>query len=242
MVGLSITAIGMRSLLDCINIYDILQPQLKLNYLELAIGSICSIDFPYPKTPLVLHDSCLYHHRQRYCLRLNEPETWTVYADFIENHQNVLAVSLHAPRKWECSLIELERSLIELQKILQVPVFIETMPTKDYWCSDFNTLVDFPILLDVSHILMWHQGSVDQTAATCQKLLATYQVGSIHLSHNQGYADTHDLIPIDAWFNESVADWGDRYLVTYESLPITFSQYQRLDKIPNHKLAFSQTN
>jgi hypothetical protein len=65
-------------------------------------------------------------------------------------------------------------------------------------------------------------------------------IGSIHLSHNQGYADTHDLIPADVWFNEFIADWSDRYLVNYESLPIDFSRYQRLDKIRQDQSSISK--
>jgi hypothetical protein len=231
MLGLSITAIGLRTLPECLDIFEILQPQLNLNYLELAIGAACPIDFPYPHIPLILHDSCLYQGRHRRFLKLTKPETWSAYAEFIDSNQNVAAVSLHAPRRWECTLPELDRSLIQLQQTLQVPVFVETMPTKDYWCASFDTLVDFPLLLDVSHILMWHHGDLSQTASTCQKLLATQEVGSIHLSHNQGYADTHDLIPDNVWFTKFIQDWIDRYLVTYESLPESFSQFQRLDKI-----------
>jgi hypothetical protein len=66
------------------------------------------------------------------------------------------------------------------------------------------------------------------------------EIGSIHLSHNQGYADTHDLIPANAWFNEFITDWSDHYLVTYESLPIAFSGYQRLDKIRQDQSSISK--
>ncbi len=60
MKGLSITAIGMRNITDCFNIFHTLKQPLKLDFLELAIGSNCDINFDYQDIPLVLHDSCLY--------------------------------------------------------------------------------------------------------------------------------------------------------------------------------------
>jgi hypothetical protein len=84
-----------------------------------------------------------------------------------------------------------------------------------------DSLVDFPLLLDVSHILIWHQGNHRATEDTCKELLRSHQIVEIHLSHNQGIADTHDLIPVDIWFDRYIADWQARYFVTYESLPIS---------------------
>jgi hypothetical protein len=229
MLGLSISAIGIRPIEQCLELFDLFTPSLQLEYLELAIGSNCPLDFPYPNIPLILHDSCLYQQKSRQLLKLSQPETWPIYADFIQQNQNVVAVSIHAPRRWECSRSELERSLLDLQQILQVPVAIEVMPTHDYWCSSLDSLVDFPLLLDVSHILIWHQGNHPATEDTCRELLRSHQIVEIHLSHNQGIADTHDLIPGDIWFvggayrndNRYIADWQSRYFVTYESLPIS---------------------
>jgi hypothetical protein len=220
-LGLSISAIGIRPIAECLDIFDTLVDPLQLDYLELAIGSNCSIDYPYPNVPLILHDSCLYRGNHRQFLKLFKPETWSVYADFIQQHQNVVAIAIHAPRRWECIRRELEKSLIDLQKVLQVPLAVEVMPTRDYWCSSLDSLVDFPLLLDVSHILIWHQGNFQQTENTCEKLLAAHEIIEIHLSHNQGIADTHDLIPIDVWFDRYVAEWRARYFVTYESLPVS---------------------
>ena len=222
MLGLSISAIGMRPISACVEIFNVLQPSLKLDFLELAIGSNCRIDFNYSDIPLILHDSCLYEGNCRQFLKLFKPETWSVYADFIKKNQHVAAVSLHAPRRWECTLKELERSLIELQQVLQVPVSVEVMPTNDYWCSNLDSLVDFPLLLDVSHIFIWQRGNLETTECTCRQLLVSHSVTGIHLSHNQGFADTHDPIPSDVWFAGDIASWRDRYFVTYESLPISF--------------------
>jgi hypothetical protein len=221
MLGLSISAIGIHPIAECVEIFEAFKPALQLEYLELAIGSNCRIDYLYPNIPLILHDSCLYDRNHRQILKLSRPETWSVYADFIQQHQNVIAVSIHAPRRWECSQRELERSLIDLQRILQVPVAVEVMPTRDYWCSSLDSLVDFPLLLDVSHVLIWQQGNWQETEDICQNLLRSHDVIEIHLSHNKGVADTHDLIPEWIWFDRYITDWRDRYFVTYESLPVS---------------------
>jgi hypothetical protein len=219
MLGLSISAIGMRPIAECLEIFNLFTPSLQLEYLELAIGSNCRIDYSYPNIPLILHDSCLYEKNHRQILKLSQPETWSVYADFIQQNQNVVAVSIHAPRRWECSRSELEHSLIDLQQILQVPVAVEVMPTGDYWCSSLDNLVDFPLLLDVSHVLIWQQGNWQETEDICDELLRSHDIIEVHLSHNQGIADTHDLIPESVWFDRYITDWRDRYFVTYESLP-----------------------
>jgi hypothetical protein len=221
MLGLSISAIGIRPIEECSELFDLFTPSLQLEYLELAIGSNCRIDFDYPNIPLILHDSCLYEKNHRQLLKLSKPETWSIYADFIQQNQHVLAVSIHAPHRWEFTRSELERSLLDLQQVLQVPVAVEVMPADDYWCSSLDSLVNFPLLLDVSHVLIWQQGNYQATENTCRELLKSYQIIEIHLSHNQGIADTHDLIPVDVWFEQYISEWRDRYFVTYESLPVS---------------------
>ena len=235
MKGLSITAIGLRGFDECMDIFHTLKSPLKLDYLELAIGSKCEIDRDYPDIPLVLHDSCLYEDYFRCTLDSLQPRTWKAYAEFISN-QNVLAVSLHPPLKRYCSQKELEVALNKMQQTLQVPVYLEVMPSAEYWCSSYQTLVDFPLLLDVSHVNIWHQGNEMKTQETCLTLLNSYSVEAIHLSHNQGKADTHDLIPNNVWFNNYLQKWSDDYLVTYESLPIDYAAYERLDKCRKFEL------
>jgi hypothetical protein len=201
------------------NIFDSLKLPLQLEYLELAIGSNCRLDFTYPQVPLILHDSCLYDRQARQLLKLFEPKTWAVYADFIQRHQNVAAVSIHAPRRWECSGRELEAALKDLQQVVGVPVAVEIMPTCDYWCSSMDCIIDFPLLLDVSHVLIWQQGNFLATENTCDRLLKHHDIIEIHLSHNCGRTDTHQPIPDNIWFDRYLSDWRDAYLVTYESLP-----------------------
>lgn len=229
MLGLSITAIGMRSIAHCLEIFQTLQTPMKLEYLELAIGSPCAVETAYPQVPLVLHDVCLYQNDRRLRLSLLQPKTWQPYAAFIATH-DVRAVSLHPPLQRECTRRELETALTHLQKTLTVPVHVEVMPSMEYWCSSLETLVEHPLLLDVSHVLIWFQGDRTLTEQTCRSLLATKSVGAIHLSHNNGQADAHDLIPVDSWFSDAIAQWSNDYLVTFESLPVRYSTYERLDK------------
>ena len=228
MLGLSITAIGLRPTAECMAIFEALRSALKLDYLELAIGSPCPVNFDYP-APLILHDSCLYKDNLRLRLKPLHQRTWQPYAEFIANH-HVRAVSLHPPLKRDCSLQELEAALYKLQQVLQVPVYVEIMPSEEYWCSSINTLVEHPLLIDVSHMLIWYQGDRYLTQQTCYSLLQSKQVGEIHLSHNNGYADAHDLIPADIWFNRLIEPWSADYFITFESLPSQYAEYERLDK------------
>ncbi|MGG6268179.1 hypothetical protein ACQ4M3_33250 [Leptolyngbya sp. AN03gr2] len=227
MLGLSITAIGLRPLPDCLTIFDELRQPLQLDFLELAIGSPCDVDARYPNVPLILHDSCLYRNGFRCRLMLNEPRSWKPYVEFARS-QNVAALSLHAPLRKEFDRSQLEDALKALEETVQVPVYVEVMPSPEYWCSSLDTLVQHPLLLDVSHVLIWHQGDQVRTEETCLEMLD--RVKAIHLSHNNGRSDAHDLIPIEIWFASYLKDWTQRYLVTYESLPETQAAYERLDK------------
>jgi hypothetical protein len=84
--------------------------------------------------------------------------------------------------------------MMKMQQVFQVPVYLEIMPSDKYWCSSMQTLIDFSLLLDVSHVNIWYQGNPTATQENCLTLLDSYAVGAIHLSHNAGKADTHDLI------------------------------------------------
>ncbi|VEP16263.1 conserved hypothetical protein [Hyella patelloides LEGE 07179] len=235
MKGLSITAIGLRSIADCLDIFKTLENSLQLDFLELAIGSNCDVNFNYQNTNLILHDSCLYQGYFRCKLDPFRPKSWYDYAKFIDNNY-VIAVSLHPPLRKYCSQKDLEMALVKMQDALKVPVYLEVMPSSEYWCSSFQSLVNFPLLLDVSHVNIWHQGNSIQTKKTCLSLLQSSQVGAIHLSHNAGKADTHDLIPQNIWFQDYIEQWSEDYLVTYESLPIEYAMYERLDKPRKRKI------
>lgn len=228
MIGLSITAIGLRSITECLDIFHALCQPMRLNYLELAIGSNCPVDFDYSSVTLVLHHSCLYRDNLRLRLDPLNQKTWHAYSDFIASH-DVRAVSIHPPLQRECTRRELETALSKLQKALNVPIYLEVMPFEEYWCSSLKTLVDHPLLLDVSHVLIWFGGDQELTRKTCLELLID-RVGKIHLSHNNGRSDAHELIPSDVWFNNFIESWSHKYFVTFESLSIEYSAYERLDK------------
>jgi hypothetical protein len=232
MLGLSITAIGMRSLDQCLQIFQTLRQPMQLQYLELAIGSPCGVEVDYGDIPLILHDACLYQERRRLQLSPLLPKTWQAYAAFIVEH-DVRAVSIHPPLQRDCGRSQLETGLAQMEKTLQVPVFVEVMPSAEYWCSSLNTVVEHPLLVDVSHVLIWHGGDALQTQETCLSLLRERSVGAIHLSHNNGQTDAHDLIPVSVWFGDRLTQWANHYFVTYESLPQSQAAYERLDKRAN---------
>jgi hypothetical protein len=229
MLGLSLTAIGLRPLPDCLAIFQQLQHPLNLEFLELAIGCPCPIDADYPQVPIVLHDHCLYDRGMRCRLDPLRPKSWIPYQNFIQSH-SVAAISLHPPLQRTIDRDTLQTALHQMREALGVPVYLEVMPSAEYWCSSESTLLAFPLLLDVSHVLIWHQGDRSATASTCDRLLNTHEVGAIHLSHNDGTSDRHDLIPNDLWFESKLAAWSQDYLVTYESLPIAYHSFERLDK------------
>ena len=229
MIGLSITAIGLRSIKQCFSIFQQLRIPLQLDFLELAIGSHCYVGASYPDVPLVIHDSCLHTDTGRKRLDLLCPKTWKVYEQFIANH-DVRAMSLHPPLQRRCTRQALETALKNLELVLKVPVYVEVMPSPEYWCSSWETLIDHLLLLDVSHVLIWHQGDSYKTQKGCQKILENFAVGAIHLSHNGGYSDDHELIPSNVWFREAIPIWQQQYWVTFESLPVEYAAYERLDK------------
>ena len=240
MFGLSATAIGLRSPAQAVAIFEALRGPLELGFYELAIGVINDVDAPYPDVPLVLHDNCLYRGRERLRLRPEHgfglpPEAHLrAYLDFIERH-NVLCVHVHAGRRDAGTLAEQERYLRRLQARLPVPLYVEVMPTSrlaapQFWASDPQSLPDWPLLLDVSHVKVWCGGDAERTCETVLHLLQHHSVAQLHLSDNDGREDSHDLVPADVWFAPYLADWSRRYPCTWESLPVAYAQYERLDR------------
>jgi hypothetical protein len=83
--------------------------------------------------------------------------------------------------------------------------------------------------IDYSHINVWTKNNREATIAQC--LLATTKAKEIHLSSNKGRRDSHDYIEPDEWFvpylDQIEKTHGGLY-ITYESLPVEYSQYGRL--------------
>jgi hypothetical protein len=133
------------------------------------------------------------------------------------------------------SLDGIRRNRDALEFLLGIPVCLEVMPSPHYWlsaddfCDQPDALADIPLLLDISHINLWARGHEAEVRRWVEQLLP--QAIAIHLSHNNGRSDSHDLIPAGIWFAAYLAEWHARGLsVTYESLPERFAQYERMDK------------
>jgi hypothetical protein len=89
------------------------------------------------------------------------------------------------------------------------------------------------VLLDISHVHIWNRGNHAETERTCLELLSTTDVRGMHLSHNDGRRDNHELIPLGMWFDSMITSWAVDKVVTYESLPQAFGKFERLDNRRN---------
>ncbi len=223
MQGLSTTAIGHRPLGECIDIYRHLESELKLEYLELAVGTCNSLDI-IPDMKLVLHDRCLFSNKRRIPFSLLRHSTWQKYKQVIEGKEVVL-LSIHPPERKMCSWYDVVRARAELEDYMQVPVALEVMPAPHYWCYKEDSLLDIPLCLDISHVNIWCRGNVDKVKQVIEVL--HNNILEVHLSDNNGYVDSHNLIPNDAWFMD--VEWAAPF-VTYEALPARYYKYERMDK------------
>jgi hypothetical protein len=235
-IGLSCTAVGLRPLSDVLNIAAALREPLGLSYLELAVGVRCHVDDDYGDWPLVLHDSCLsggsFDRPIRHRFDLLAPGTWEPYRRFIERHE-VLAVSAHAPLRSRVGAHDFEQIVRQCSQVLGVPVMVEVMPEIQRWCSSPDSLVNVPLLVDLSHVHIWSKGCSVKTRQLVQTMLDNHEVAGLHLSHNDGRRDSHDLIPEDVWYSDCIDEWLPGRLATFESLPTIFHEYERLDLAPN---------
>ncbi len=204
MIGLSITAIGQRPIKECIEIYYQLQQSLGLDYLELAIGSNCELNQIPEDIPLVIHNRCLFQNGKRLPFSLIQPETWADYRNSLRDRP-VLALSLHPFKLHEAFQEQVLAQRQALEQYMEIPVLLEVMPSPAYWLSQDN-LLDVPLLLDLSHINIWHKGDFKRVEETCKVLLPRAQ--AVHISHNDGRTDSHDLIPNGMWFDRLINSWA----------------------------------
>ncbi|MCU0553133.1 MAG: hypothetical protein MUC48_27705 [Leptolyngbya sp. Prado105] len=232
MIGLSTTAIGMRPIESAIEIYYQLQDPLRLEYLELAIGTYNDLSVIPPEIPIVIHDRALYQGNQRLPFSLMQPRSWMAYRALIQQRL-VLALSIHPPRLQSATPQQIQAARSQLEAFLEIPVLLEVMPSDEYHNSKNLIVPEVPLLLDVSHVNIWHQGNAEAVKQTVEELLPLAQ--GIHLSHNNGKSDSHDLIPTDIWFNPLINEWGRSLLVTYESLPEAHYTFERMDKCSKKK-------
>jgi hypothetical protein len=110
---------------------------------------------------------------------------------------------------------------------------VEVMPEIQRWCSSPDSLVNVPLLVDLSHVHIWSKGCGVTTRQLVQAMLDNHEVAGLHLSHNDGRRDSHDLIPEDVWYSDCIDEWLPGRLATFESLPTIFHEYERLDLAPN---------
>ncbi|WP_107666820.1 hypothetical protein [Cyanothece sp. BG0011] len=234
MKGLSVTAIGARPLEECLNIFETLKDPLGLDFLELAVGSRCDLSKIPKDSPLVIHHRCLFDGLYKLPFSLAHPETWEEYRHRLRD-RNVKMISIHPPMRKEISFDELKQNRDKLEALLGIPVCLEVMPNDAYWLSeeDFSKkhqdIRDIPILLDISHVNIWSKGCSTLVQEWTKRLMP--QAIAIHLSHNNGRRDSHDLIPSNIWFNQYIQDWeAQGVILTYESLPESYGAFERSDK------------
>lgn len=239
--GLSVTGVGMRPIETCVEIYNKLQLELNLDYFELAIGTHITTDIKFDM-PLVIHNQALYikegerHRRLNYLKYL---EDVYILQEFCKLN-DVKAISLHPENKsYELSIGKFDKKIKQIEKILDIPVYVETMYKESDWYN-YDDLINgshcgSKLLVDVSHVNIWTKNNKAHTEDIVFDLLKKYEVGSIHLSSNNGSRDSHDLIKSDTWFLKYLNEWSAKYLVTWESLPVKYGYYERLDKRSNQE-------
>ncbi len=231
MKGLSITAIGKREFTDCLSIFNTLKQPLQLDYLELAVGSRCDLSLVPDDLPIVLHHQCLHHNKLRLPFSLIDKSTWKRYREAIVG-KNVLMWSIHAPLIKEVNRLDFQNLVWELTEYMNIPICVEVMPFPEFYLSTFTSTftTNIPLLLDVSHVNIWYKNSRGQVEHTIRELLEYKDVRGIHLSENTGRLDSHDMFDKSSWFYKYIDEWALDYLVTYESLPREYKEFERLDK------------
>jgi hypothetical protein len=234
MYTLSCTAIGLRPIDECTDIYLNLQHDLNVRGLELAVGCLVNIEEVFDENlSIYLHDKSLYKLDKGIKRRLDflNPDTHDDIAYFVSRNK-VKAISYHGQPKDYMSLKEFDAAIKLLSFNIDRPVWVETMINSNYHYGDFNSIGEHDLLIDISHINLWAKGNHTVTEEMVLSLLNIYgsRVKQIHLSHNNGRSDSHELIPTDIWFKKYLESWSSKYVVTYESLPIEYAEYERLDK------------
>jgi hypothetical protein len=234
MFTLSCTSIGLRPIDECLLIYLNLQNELNIRGLELAVGCLVNIEEVFDNDlNIYLHDRCLYKTVNGIRKRLNflDPSTHDDIAKFISRNR-VKAISYHGPLKNSIDLKDFDAAIDLLSFNLNTPVWVETMINNQYHYGDLDSIGKHDLLIDISHINIWAKGNHELTEKIVLNLLDTYgvKVKQIHLSHNNSRSDSHEMIPTNIWFKKYLDEWNKKYVVTYESLPVEYAEFERLDK------------
>lgn len=257
---LSTTACTGRTFEEFLEIYQILKDPLNLQGLEVAIGIPFTID-DIPKIKQADIDTVIWHDAFWFLEGRKQetyPDTiaryFELHALFSANDINVPLWSIHPYKSHKPSAVWTDEIYSEFCQEnwsnLEYVLPRDNVEDSDYYWQARDFMICFenmlptapcynnlqavldanvPFCIDYSHINIWTRNNREQTIIEC--LLASRKASEIHLSHNNGRADSHDYIPSDAWFIPylDLIEKKTRF-ITYESLPVEFRQYGRLDK------------
>lgn len=255
---LSATACTGRSMDEFLDIYQILKDPLKLSGISLAVGiSFTTDDIPKIKQAgidtVLWHDafwfvdgkkqetypSCIAKYfalHRLFCdadinvplwsihpFKTHKPQAmWTeeIYQDFCQEHWSNLEYVLPRDNTEESHYYWQARDFM---------IAFENMLPNSACYNNLQAVLDssVPMCIDYSHINIWCKNNREQTII--ESLLASRKAVEVHLSSNKGRRDSHDYINADEWFMPYLDQLKVHY-ITYESLPVQYKQYGRLDK------------
>ena len=255
---LSATACTGRSMDEFLEIYQILKEPLQLSGLELAVGIVFTTD-DIPKIKqagidtVLWHDafwfvdgkkqetypSCIHEYfalHKLFCAEdINVPlwsihpykshkpqAVWTeeLYTQFCQDHWGDLEYVLPRDNTEDSKYYWMARDFM---------IAFENMLPNTPCYNNLQAILDsnVPMCIDYSHVNIWCKNNRERTIVEC--LLASRKAVEVHLSSNTGRRDSHDYIPEDEWFLPYLDQLKVHY-ITYESLPVQYKQYGRLDK------------
>ncbi len=126
----------------------------------------------------------------------------------LSNYIRAPMYSLHAGKRSNCSMFQLFQNIEKIQRLFDIPVLVEGMyPTTNNaylvanW-KEYRMFKDsgFPYALDMSHLNIV-SNKEGQNVDLVYDLIAHENCMEIHISHNNGRADAHQLISEGQWQN-----------------------------------------
>lgn len=255
---LSTTACTGRSFDEFLDIYQILKEPLGLQGLECAVGIPMTVD-DIPKIKQAGIDTVLWHDafwfvdgRKQETYPSVAHEYFALHAEFCRQDINVPLWSIHPYKSHKPQAMWTEELYTQfcqdhwgdLEYVLPrdsmedssyywlardfMIAFENMLPTAPCY-NNLQAVLDstVPMCVDYSHVNIWCKNNREQTII--ESLLASRKAVEIHLSSNTGRRDSHDYIPEDEWFVDYLDQLRVKY-ITYESLPVQYKEYGRLDK------------
>ena len=229
-IGLSTTAIGGRPFQEALEIYYKLEEPLGLDFIELGVGvltEVTEVNLPY-----------MIHNGNSLSIEGNKPkrfnilkkETWVPYIE-LGKESNCLGMTIHGIPLSECTEKSFIEACLELQqefKYFAVETMFEEFHAGSWGYMSLLHNKKINILVDLSHINIWTKGNEQEAYVISSYFVKLSPTNSIHISTNKGKRDSHDMIPEEHIFLDFLYS-GAPY-ITYEAVPNTFAEYQRLDK------------